>query len=848
MRSPTRVSMAGKHIKHEAGSSRSPENESTSSIKIQMPAGRATAKEPSTRKSAAKKQIVKSLAALSSQNTVTKTTRPKSLWEGDLSEQPRVKVVKILEDAAEHGNTFIQAVYKEKRECQIHIGFLGGSGTGKSSVINALLGEENLLPVSDETASTAVIVEISYNNRDDSDFLYSALIEGVSESEIRRELEEFYEDMGKWKSGIEEEEGEPDTEILQRMQDTASKYKTNVQLLMDKRRIIEADDLKEFATAIKPYIDTSKKKDGGVSHSLWPLVKVVKIFTKAAILKAGIVFVDLPGVHDTSAARNAIARNHLKNLNISCVVSPSGLFTAESLFFVVSKIDESLSVERYLSDHPDLGLKLQDDIHRIKETEARLEAIEQVLKVLASKRDKGIKKIAKLNRAIKSNFNGQVVAGQKRKRDDENDSVSPETTLSQAQNARSNFQMEVNSQSNKLWTLQTKKQSSETDLANTRCRLKSECIKNRNEIQIAAITEEFEVAGKKLEKRTLQKPLQIFCLSAQAFMNLCTGQPSKALESGFFTRDDTGIPKFRDALIATIWEPRLRNAHGADERAIVDAKLDEMCRALEQEFEELNFDTSYAIEKLVADQLYPQFEDIAMKAYEEERKLVLRSWVQKQSPGILTSNQQEIWKFAGLSLSAADDISASFRDSLENIKDSVLAHRRRLKQGASVVFADFDTSTKDIWRLIKTECEETWQEIYQSCGDETGTGTYERNKASHKAHLKGDGGLAILEIIKQQFIDVLGQHTALGTRHNQRRVHSKLKINLRHALEPHFDQLYKAWQAEPEVESQNQQVPISDEPSDSEISDDLDELLRVGAQDQMDIAGPASDVEEGDHF
>ncbi|KAB8296335.1 hypothetical protein EYC80_009100 [Monilinia laxa] len=91
--------MAGKHIKLEAGSSRSPEDESRSSVKSQTPIG-------------------KSLAALSSQKTVTKTARPKFPWEGDISERPRVQVVKIFEDTAEHGNTFIQAVTEELRDYQ----------------------------------------------------------------------------------------------------------------------------------------------------------------------------------------------------------------------------------------------------------------------------------------------------------------------------------------------------------------------------------------------------------------------------------------------------------------------------------------------------------------------------------------------------------------------------------------------------------------------------------------------------------------------------------------------------------------------------------------------------------
>lgn len=66
-----------------------------------------------------------------------------------------------------------------------------------------------------------------------------------------------------------------------------------------------------------------------------------------------------------------------------------------------------------------------------------------------------------------------------------------------------------------------------------------------------------------------------------------------------------------------------------------------------------------------------------------------------------------IAEFTDLALSAADDISPSIRDSFENVKDSILAHRHRLKQTAGVVFDGFDVSAKDIWRIVKTECEET---------------------------------------------------------------------------------------------------------------------------------------------
>lgn len=44
----------------------------------------------------------------------------------------------------------------------------------------------------------------------------------------------------------------------------------------------------------------------------WPLIKVVRIYTKAEALSTGAVIVDLPGVHDSNAARAAVAQGSLK--------------------------------------------------------------------------------------------------------------------------------------------------------------------------------------------------------------------------------------------------------------------------------------------------------------------------------------------------------------------------------------------------------------------------------------------------------------------------------------------------------------------------------------------------------
>ena len=70
--------------------------------------------------------------------------------------------------------------------------------------------------------------------------------------------------------------------------------------------------------------DKSKEKasKSAVQMEYWPLIKVVKIYTKSGALSTGAVIVDLPGVHDSNAARAAVAQGYMKQCTGLWIVAP----------------------------------------------------------------------------------------------------------------------------------------------------------------------------------------------------------------------------------------------------------------------------------------------------------------------------------------------------------------------------------------------------------------------------------------------------------------------------------------------------------------------------------------------
>ena len=82
---------------------------------------------------------------------------------------------------------------------------------------------------------------------------------------------------------------------------------------------VERPEAFSFYRALQHYVDSkeksteTKKKEQGErkKQEVWPLIKVVRIFTKASALSTGAIVVDLPVVHDSNAARAAVAAGYV---------------------------------------------------------------------------------------------------------------------------------------------------------------------------------------------------------------------------------------------------------------------------------------------------------------------------------------------------------------------------------------------------------------------------------------------------------------------------------------------------------------------------------------------------------
>ncbi|MCJ1248606.1 hypothetical protein MMC30_005824 [Trapelia coarctata] len=225
------------------------------------------------------------------------------------------------------------------------IGVVGNTGAGKSSVINAMLDEERLVPTNTMRACTAVVTELSYNYENAA---YRAEIEFISAADWNKELHILFRDLIDDNGNISREcTSDPDSDAgiayakikavypKKTREDICNssieKMLQEVSHILGKTRDIKEDNSSIFYKHLQRYVDSKEKATGKKDKNekkepkeieFWPLIKVVRIFVKSPALSTGAVIVDLPGVHDANAARAAVAEGYMKQCTGLWIVAP----------------------------------------------------------------------------------------------------------------------------------------------------------------------------------------------------------------------------------------------------------------------------------------------------------------------------------------------------------------------------------------------------------------------------------------------------------------------------------------------------------------------------------------------
>jgi hypothetical protein len=173
-----------------------------------------------------------------------------------------------------------------------------------------------LLPTNCVRACTASPTEISYNYSDNPDELYRAEIEFISAEDWKRELEIMFIDLAEssgkdshdlanedsdagiayakikavYPSQTKEDIAQSNAELLAR--------EPSVHSILGTSKVIQERTASDLYLGLQRYVDSkertaSRNKKTSAHMDYWPLIKVVRIYNKAAALSTGAVIVDL---------------------------------------------------------------------------------------------------------------------------------------------------------------------------------------------------------------------------------------------------------------------------------------------------------------------------------------------------------------------------------------------------------------------------------------------------------------------------------------------------------------------------------------------------------------------------
>ncbi|XP_065820819.1 nuclear GTPase SLIP-GC-like [Labrus bergylta] len=196
----------------------------------------------------------------------------------------------------------IGGLKKEKREL---VGVFGHTGAGKSSLINAVIGEKDLLPSGDLGACTTVIIKVEANKQNQN---YEAEIEFITKEDFKEHVQGckkmFQNDAD------DQEENSDDSDDAD-----------NINHDDDKSQAVEEITAEELSAELVKYTRSSSDEDEEVKKWFWPLVKCVTIRVPNNDLLQNVTLVDLPGNGDCNKGRDKMWKGVVQDCSTVWIVT-----------------------------------------------------------------------------------------------------------------------------------------------------------------------------------------------------------------------------------------------------------------------------------------------------------------------------------------------------------------------------------------------------------------------------------------------------------------------------------------------------------------------------------------------